>query len=602
MRRRALAVEPLEARSLLAATGLEGGMDGSAWNVARAGETSAAFHGFAWRFGDIFGGRESNGAPGFSPFSPRFGAMIVSTPSAGGIDFAKAFVLSTPEGGSFHCVVIVCSTSSFGDSASQIAADRLNLDTLAAGHSAYLSSVDSVFDIAYDSSTQIWRLSPSLTLDRKLHDAWAGDRHKDTGMSSMPKGTTMGGDRTDADLGSMHDAGQGMDGAAGNMPGDRMTGDRMTADKMTGDAMRPIGLPPLLPGLGGAIGTVKTDGGDAARGGSGGEIGGFIAFSTASDVMMSSAVANVFAEAAQRAATTVVLGGGISANGQTTQDANSGAAAETLSPGIVRSQTADAPVLPSRSPDAIHRDDTGGGELPTQQPPIEAIGAIGERPATTATGRVATHAHDAFADDRAADAIAEETNADDGRHDATADSTTAAVADAFAWAHQPEGGMIALAVSYLPSEVDLAHRAEEAWIVEDARPRGDGESDEPRFESNVGLYQVFEVATTMPPSVRTAEYPRQAAAASMPMPPWSAAESSETASRTVASHSEASLGVAGWVGPNYAAATASALAFAAGITFRVSRPLSTARRVVDRLRDRARSDRNSSGKKSLGTK
>jgi hypothetical protein len=304
-----------------------------------------------------------------------------------------------------------------------------------------------------------------------------------------------------------------------------------------------------------------------------------------------------------------VLGGESAIKGQFSGDAD--ASANAAAPDVlprtivrsddVRSQGDSNRVANPSTLDAAPRDDATNAGLPSRQATVDA----GDEIPSATSGRAVHRALDSAGIDAAATAIAEGSSArqrnDDSarpdddeqnaevRRDSTVDGDPAAVANEHVWAYdEPHGGMIALAVSYLPVDVEPSHPAADAWVVEDARPRGEGGYDEPRFESSVGLYQVLEVATATPP-VRSVIAPQTGAAALMASPLSNADEEANELATPVHEQAEASVGVAGWINPNYAAATVSVLVLAAGVTLHSKRPHSVARRLVDRLRNRAES-------------
>lgn len=604
-RRRALAVETLEGRSLLAVTGFDGGggvgngADGGVWNAAgspaqyaamaapaapsHAASASAgllgaplAARGFAWRFGDGFYAQGADASSRVSPFSPQFSAVLVS-PSPRGPDagYAKAYVLPSAEGGSFGCVVVICATSLDG-SASQLG-QSVALGGVVSQRSTYLSSIDRAFDIQYDAPAQIWRLTPSETLSRLLHDAWIGERRGDAPGTSFGKDTAHLGDRMNAGMGADRDDGP-------------------TTGRMDdGDPMR-----------GGISGDL------------GGETGGFLALSTAGDLAMSSAVANIFAEAAQRAAPSVVSRGEASVKNLVASaigsDVNN---ADVAPPVITRTETIGAAATNAASLDSPARSDSATTAPATPRADVDVAAEVPSTTAssTTASSRAASSraahraldaanlgaaAYDASSeqdgDDPDAGPVASDTSSDANRFaDAdAADATTihdagmwdAGMWDAGVWiADEGQGGMIALAASYLPGDIEPAHPAADAWVLENVRPRVDGEFDEPRFESNVGIFQVLDVAAAPPLAGRITELPRHVVttAVVLPLAEGDVPATEEDSTTEPARVETAAVDQRG-LGPHYAVAVAAALAASAGVTLRGRRPLEAVKRIVERAR------------------
>lgn len=590
-RRRALAVETLEGRSLLAVTGFDsgGGVDGSGdggvWNPAgspaqyaamaapaapsHAASASAgllgaplAARGFAWRFGDGFYAQGADASSRVSPFSPQFSAVLVS-PSPRGPDagYAKAYVLPSAEGGSFGCVVVICATSLDG-SASQLG-QSVALGGVLSQRSTYLSSIDRAFDIKYDAPAQIWRLTPSETLSRLLHDAWIGERRGD----SAGKEIAHTGDRMNAGMGADRDDGP-----------------------MAG----------------------RTDDGDYMRGGMngdlGGETGGFLALSTAGDMAMSSAVANIFADAAQRAAPSVVsrseasvknLVASAIGSDVNSSDVNSADVAPSV---ITRTENIGAAVNNPASLDSPTRSDSATTAPATQRADVDVAAEVPSTTAstTTASSRAAHRALDAAnlgaaasdasseqdGDDADASPVASDTSSDANRFAAADAAAATTIHDAGVWvADEGQGGMIALAASYLPSEAEPAHPAADAWLVENVRPRVDGELDEPRFESNVGIFQVLDVAAAPPLAGRITELPRHVVTTAVVLPLAEGdVPATEEDSTTEPARVETAAVDQHGLGPHYAVAVAAALAASAGVTLRGRRPLEAVKRIVERAR------------------
>ncbi len=546
--RRALAIEPLETRTLLSGSGFGTGTD----DVAQSAMTS----------------RHSTAVDPSGVAAPlaRFTALGDGAINLNARSFAWRF--GNGIGGGF--------SGGIGGGASQIAASRTTLFASGAAYVAQSSNVDRAFDLIYDASQPGWKLMPSATLEQMPRDKWSVARPKDNGMMSMSKDTMMGGDaggdRMGGDGDSMQDMGNAMDG------------------KMSTEKMRPIGSVPLAtplatPTLGGAISIGRADAadsrGDTRGDASNGDDGGFIALSPANGFSMSPAVASVFTQAAQRAAPAVVMAAESPARTLETADSDA-----------TDADRVDSRVANSDASNAIRRDD-GHNELL----PARSVAADGDAAAAKAADRNVDHAADVVdvvGDEKESESIANGPGlrVDDDARVAAGDVGVSEAADfeipahAYAWTYdEAEGGMIALAVAYLPGEVDTPRPAAATWLVEDARPRGEG--DEARFDSSVGLYQVFDVATTMPPTARPATRPQQVIAAAMMFPPPASSDGESDVSTITVVRSEAGIGsIANWFGPNYAMAAASALAFSAGITFRQKRPLAAARRLVDRFRVR----------------
>lgn len=486
-------------------------------------------------------------------FDPQFESVIVSPPQVGEPFVAKALFVDPASGAGMFCVV-VCSSSPTGETSASISVSRFSLADR--GGDRFLR-----FDRALDSlladDLSVWRVAGLVPYDRKPHDAWIADGIADPDDSSRYL-DVVGGE------------------TAGN-------------GKLVAGRERPLGglpgLPP--PALGGST-TVSRGGDDGEGYYGGGEEGGFIGLSTMSDFAPS--VTNAFTNAVERAAANdfaqFAPSEPLVVRGFEAPPADESGSADSFSE---EKSTAAVPATGLGAANTVEAEPRGAnafGRSITRGEGFPAIAESADEPTSAAS--------DSASDSSVADSDA---GTDPAAEAPFVDPT--AVEESFASAlHEVEGegGLIALAVSQLPSEPISAQPAAEPWFVEDAPPRGLASAELRAFESGVGLFQVFDVAAALPVVAATHEKldaaprPTFAMASVFPSLPGLTGGASEQDGAKPADSREGRVDEAS-LDSNVAIAAVSAVVLSAGLSLRRKGPVAKLRAMFERWPRRIKSRR-----------
>jgi hypothetical protein len=196
-------------------------------------------------------------------------------------------------------------------------------------------------------------------------------------------------------------------------------------------------------------------------------------------------------------------------------------------------------------------------------------------------------------DDVRSDVLVEDSQVDA----TTADAIAEAVAEAMAAAEENGGGLIALDAPKMPNDSMMAASAAEPWFVEDARTTALASADDVRFESNVGLFQVFDVAAVLPvvnasgDKLEAEPKPTFAVASLFASITNLGADDETQQPKKADDNSEPRIEEA-TVGSELAIAAASAIALSAGLSLRRKGPVAKIRAIFERWPWRNRSRRS----------
>lgn len=487
-------------------------------------------------------------------FGPQFESIVVSLPQVGiSLPYfgeplvAKALFVDSASGAGMFCVV-VCSSSPSGETSASISVSRFSLTDR--GGDRFLR-IDRAFDALSANDLSVFRVTGLSPRDGKPHDAWIADG-------------AVG----------FEDASRYFDFVARDPGGD---------GNLVAGRERPLGGLPVLapPAIGGTVNVGR--GGDESHGYyAGGDEGGFIGLSTMSDFAPS--VTNAFTDAVERAATN---GFAQLAPRESSELGGFDAAPETETPFTVpgaldADQTTAAP--PAIGPSRVVGTETdaarGSKALERSITRSDSFPAASESGSETATRTTDTDSNPATVESRPdPNQLA---NAADADPAATVESDAEVLAQA-----DGEGGLIALAVSELPSEPITVQAAAEPWFVEDARPRDLATSESPALESSVGLFQVFDVAAALPAvtaaheKLDSAPHPTFAMASLFPSISGLSVAGDEAHEQKPADSHDARVEEA-TVDSNMAIAAASAVVLSAGLSLRRKGPVAKLRAIFER--------------------